>query len=393
MLSFYIYFSALFLFFWIYFLFSCRRALVNIKFLDHEKEELEHIPLVTVVIAVKDGEDEIAETVTKLLSSPYDRLELIVVNDRSTDNTGKILEDLKRHFPSLKVVHLDYLEPGWLGKVHALKHGTDLARGDLLLLMDADIHLDKSVLSKAINSMNRYQLDHLAVLPNLYPVNFVVDVILANSTIMFIESNKPWKKIEERHADSVRGVGAFNLFRRKFFMENTPGFSWIKMDIVDDVALAKMIALNQGRTKLMFASEKGPSLAYYNSFMNMVMGFEKNFFAGMANYRYGLMLGLVTFLTSLLIIPLSWIFLLEHREFQIMGGLYLFCNLIMAFYINQKIPRKVIYYFLMPIGQFMMGIFLLRSALVCLKNNGVKWRGTHYPYRELKNQCRVKFKF
>lgn len=393
MIEFYKYFSAVFVLLWIQFLVRCYRALKHLRFLDSEDITLNELPLISIVIAVKDGEKEITETITRVLSSPYDKLELIVVNDRSTDNTGAVLEELKHKFPSLKVVHLDYLESGWLGKVHALKHGTAIASGDYLLFMDADIHLEKSVLMKALNSVKRENLHHLAVLPNLYPVNFFVDLILTNSTIMFIESNKPWKKLEERHVDNVRGVGAFNLLEKKFFNENTPGFNWIKMDIVDDVALAKMIALNNGRTKLMFASKDGPSLTYYDSFIGMVNGFEKNFFAGMANYRYGLMLFLVVFLMSMLIVPISWLFLLEVSEFKFIGALYLMINALIALYLNKKLPRSFIHYLLMPLGQFMMGVFLLRSSLVCLKNGGVIWRGTHYPYKELKKQCRVKFKF
>src|SRR4051794_37399796 len=73
-------------------------------------------PRLAVVIAARDEEAMIARAVRSLLDQDYPDLELIVVDDRSSDRTGAILDDLARDESHLRVVHIEALPDGWLGK-------------------------------------------------------------------------------------------------------------------------------------------------------------------------------------------------------------------------------------------------------------------------------------
>src|SRR6185436_11647222 len=95
-------------------------------------------PLVSLVVAARDEERNVESAARSLLAQTYPALEIIAVDDRSTDRTGAILDGLAAVQPRLRVVHVTELPTGWLGKNHALSFGAAAARGDWLLFADAD---------------------------------------------------------------------------------------------------------------------------------------------------------------------------------------------------------------------------------------------------------------
>ncbi|MFO0949483.1 MAG: glycosyltransferase family 2 protein, partial [Planctomycetota bacterium] len=120
-------------------------------------------PSVSIVIAARDEEAEIERALQSVLHLDYPSLEVIVVNDRSSDGTGAILRRLQGRYPQLKVLDINELPSSWLGKNHALQQGARLAVGELLLFTDADIVFAPVTLKKAIQAMESSQLDHLTL--------------------------------------------------------------------------------------------------------------------------------------------------------------------------------------------------------------------------------------
>jgi cellulose synthase/poly-beta-1,6-N-acetylglucosamine synthase-like glycosyltransferase len=103
--------------------------------------------------------------VRSLLALDYPRLELLAVNDRSTDGTGDILDRVAAEDGRLNVVHLKELPPGWLGKNHALHYGAERASGELLLFTDADVVMEPTTLLRAVQHLQQEDLDHLCIAP------------------------------------------------------------------------------------------------------------------------------------------------------------------------------------------------------------------------------------
>ncbi len=97
-------------------------------------------PRVSVLIAAKDEETNIETAVRTMLDQDYPNFELIVIDDRSTDRTGQILESLRaeRNDDRLKVVHVRELREGWFGKNNAMREGVAIADGEWLCFGDAD---------------------------------------------------------------------------------------------------------------------------------------------------------------------------------------------------------------------------------------------------------------
>jgi cellulose synthase/poly-beta-1,6-N-acetylglucosamine synthase-like glycosyltransferase len=98
-------------------------------------------PLISVLIAARDEEFNLPRTLEALLAQewPRDKTQLIVVNDRSTDGTARVLEGYTARHPGLiDVVHVTTLPPGLSPKKHALARGLEVARGSWIAVTDAD---------------------------------------------------------------------------------------------------------------------------------------------------------------------------------------------------------------------------------------------------------------
>ena len=102
-----------------------------------------------------------------MLQQDYGNLEFIIVNDRSTDNTGAILAQMEKKHPRLQVHTVTTLPPGWLGKNHALQYGAERATGEIVLFTDADVVMQPDTIARAVSYLYDNQIDHLCIMPNI----------------------------------------------------------------------------------------------------------------------------------------------------------------------------------------------------------------------------------
>ena len=103
-----------------------------------KKKSIDIDPLISIIIPVKNEEENIENCVQSVINSSYKNKEIIVVNDGSTDKTPTILEQLKKEYPNvLRVLHL----PINLGKKHAIEKATEIANGEFYVFMDSDCNM------------------------------------------------------------------------------------------------------------------------------------------------------------------------------------------------------------------------------------------------------------
>ncbi|MFB7554197.1 glycosyltransferase family 2 protein, partial [Streptomyces sp. NPDC056154] len=112
-------------------LFACK--VKSIGALRHTEEHNEQEPKISVVIAARNEEKALERCIISLMHQTYSNLEVIVVNDRSDDSTGKIIENLTRIDSRVRGIEITELPPQWMGKSHALYQGTKQAEGDWIL--------------------------------------------------------------------------------------------------------------------------------------------------------------------------------------------------------------------------------------------------------------------
>src|SRR5262249_22566286 len=146
------------------------------------------------------------------LRDDYPNLEILLVEDRSTDATPAIADRLASEDSRLHVLHVTDLPEGWLGKVHAMQRGREAASGDWILFSDADVHVTPGTMRRAIAYCQARNLDHLAVLPELWSSTFLLDTMLASFIRILCISCRIWA-VEKPDTRAAGGVGAFNLIR------------------------------------------------------------------------------------------------------------------------------------------------------------------------------------
>jgi glycosyltransferase involved in cell wall biosynthesis len=358
----------------------------RLRLLADEPCERTAWPRLSVVIAACNEADTIEAALASLVAEDYPDLEIVVVDDRSTDATGAIVDRVAAADPRVRAVHVRELPAGWLGKVHALDAGVRAARGDWLLFTDADVHFARGALRRAIARSERERLDHLTVLPDVHTHGFLEEVVLVAIGELFMRSLGA-AQIDAPGSKAFAGIGAFNLVRRSAF-DRTEGFRWLRMEVVDDVGLGLMMRRAGARTG--FALGAGTvSLYWYSSLRAMAQGLEKNMFGLYARFRYGRLL-LTTLVTWALVVGPA--VALAQRATPIGWALGAAAWASMAVYaarIAGKSRRPLSACLLLPLGHLLLPLILLRSAVACFRQGGIVWRGTRYPLDELRAGQRV----
>ncbi|MCG2744565.1 MAG: glycosyltransferase family 2 protein, partial [Desulfobacteraceae bacterium] len=273
-------------------------------------------PLVSIIVPACNEAETIAPALATLLAQDYVNLEIVVVNDRSTDGTGEILREMQLRHPELIVLDIDELPEGWLGKHHALHCGAALAKGDILLFTDADIHMQATTVGRAVNRLEQTGLDHLCLIFKNKAKGWLLNSLILDAGSGLFLLFKPWLAGNPR-SKRFMGVGAFNMVRRRAY-EQVGGHAAIKTHPIDDLMLGKIIK-EAGLRQECLSGYDFVTVDWYNSTGAMIDGLMKNIFA-LANFNTVLALSGVLGLGLLTILP-QWGLLFAHGPARLFFGL------------------------------------------------------------------------
>ena len=248
-------------------------------------------PSVSIVIPARNEEAEIERAVRSHLAQDYPDFEVVVVDDRSTDRTGALLEGLRREDSRLKVIAGAELPPGWLGKPHALAQGAAAASGSLLLFADADVRYHPDALREGVAVLQSREIDLATLLAHFEMRGFWENVLLPYVTISIYGSLGFLANLPRLRAFAI-GAGTGMLVRRSAY-EAIGGHAAIRNSGVDDVRLA-MAVKRAGFRCLLLRAEDRVAVRMYRSLRSIWDGVTKSLvfaFSGPA----GLLLLLLTF--------------------------------------------------------------------------------------------------
>jgi glycosyltransferase involved in cell wall biosynthesis len=336
-------------------------------------------PPVSLIAAARNEASNIEAAVTSLLRLDYPALEIIVVNDRSTDETGAILKRLARQHPRLTIIDIVELPDGWLGKNHALFVGAARASGELLLFTDADVVFEPTVLRRAVSLMEPDALDHLAAIPDVRVPGVALKAFVAAFGVFFSMYARPWKA-RDPHSRHHIGIGAFNLLRAGTYRAIGTHRA-IAMRPDDDMKLGKLVKKRGFRQDAVFAQEY-VVVEWYASLRELIDGLMKNAFAGVG-YSLWAVAGSTAALCLTFVWPLLGIFM-AHGVARALYGLSVLL-IVLIFWISARHtgahPAFVVAF---PAATLLFAYIIWRSALLAVIRGTVTWRGTAYPLSRMR---------
>ncbi|MFB3892408.1 MAG: glycosyltransferase family 2 protein [Phycisphaerae bacterium] len=344
-------------------------------------------PSVSVIMAACNEEGTIEPAVRGLLADDNPGLEVILVDDRSTDDTGAIIDRIAAQEPRIRAVHVRELPEGWLGKVHALKCGAEIAKGEWLLFSDADVHIKPGTIEAVIEHCRRHKLDFLAGIPRVWKADFPVDAGIAMALRSVMVGMRVWA-VSDPKSSAFMGVGAFDLVRRDALMR-TGGFELIRLGVADDAALG-MVMKQSGAACAMVNLRDHVGLYWYRHWRDLAVGSEKSY-ATMArcNPWRGAVVLAVAMAAELS--PLAAVVAWGHPAIQWAGAVaaatIAAALALAARWFGRPMPSAALW----PIGVFVMLSICVRATFLGVRRGGLMWRGTLYRSKNLREGMHVRF--
>jgi chlorobactene glucosyltransferase len=337
-------------------------------------------PLVSILVPARNEENRVLEAcIRSILAQDYGNFEVIAVNDRSTDQTGAILERLAKTDHRLRVIEGEELPAGWLGKPYAMQQAMNYARGEWILATDADMIFEPSALRTALQRTLNNNADALTLIPRFETGSFWERVMIPTWEWVFLMF-AVFYRIDDPKSDRAVGIGGFFLMRRTA-LDRVGGYAALKDEVMEDARLAERIK----RSGAGFLIEPAPALIrtrMYKTFREMWECSTKNWFSGV-NFSFPFaMLCVVSMYLVAVVPPLIAVATVigiaagtDLSALLLPAALsWLLQMLVMATVIKRS-EVSVAYALTVPLGLGLLYAMLFDSSIRITTGTGVTWKG------------------
>jgi chlorobactene glucosyltransferase len=234
-------------------------------------------PLVSIVIPARNESGTIATVISSILRSTYHPFELLVVDDRSTDDTSAVVRRLGTD-PKLRLIAGAELPDGWYGKPWACFQGYREAKGEVLLFTDADTTHQPELLERAVGALLTQRAALVTVSPLQRCVTFWERIIMPQIWYLLALRYTPRSVNRASRARDVIANGQFILTTREGY-EAVGTHSAVRHEIAEDLALAQAYIAQGLRLHFAFA-ERLMETRMYRDLSSLIEGWSKNIYLG-----------------------------------------------------------------------------------------------------------------
>ena len=347
----------------------------------------ENPPLVSVVIPARNEARNIERCLRSVLSADYPRLEVVVVDDGSTDGTGEIARAIAVSNDSVRVIETAGLPEGWMGKQWACETGARATDGEIILFADADTTQSSDLVTRSVNAIMRRSADLFSVVGRqemgsfweklVQPLVFTIMSVRYGGTESITKSRFVTDKIANGQC----------LFVRRSAYEELGGHSLVKSHVADDMMMAqrffargKRVVLEEGLNQL--------STRMYTTLDELIRGWGKNVFAGGRDSvplgRLGKLLYPVLLPTAPLFVLVPALVLVASLFFPVGESWLLWAAiaesalLLWGIGVYYSMGASPLWVLLSPLGAAMVFYIFTRAAL---RGRRVVWKGREYISR------------
>ncbi len=343
--------------------------------------------LVSVIIPARDEARNIDACVRAIFATTWPSVEVIVVNDHSTDGTGDIARGIAREDARVSVIDNPHLPEGWFGKQWACHNGARIARGTFLLFTDADTRHRPELLARSMNALSARGADLFSVVGAqtmetfwerlLQPHVLGILAVRYGDTERLNRSTNPYDKIAN---------GQYMLMRRDTY-DRAGGHELVRAHVAEDLRLAQEWT-RLGYSVQLIEGVDFLSTRMYHGFAEIVQGWGKNVYAAGRDTLAVGPLGQAAF-RLLFPMPMLWEIAPAAVAAAALGGLVspaagawgACCYTASALYwaVMHRVLRAPAWYALLhPLAAVaLFGIF----ARAAWKGQSVEWKGREYVSR------------
>ncbi|GAB4484301.1 MAG: glycosyltransferase family 2 protein [Anaerolineales bacterium] len=342
---------------------------------------------ISVIIPARNEAKNIRRCVEAVLAQDYPNFEALVLDDRSTDETPAILAELSARDARLLVLKGGDLPEGWAGKPHALFQAAGAARGEWLLLLDADTFLHPNALSATLSAAQHSGADLYTVMTEQILGSFWEKTVMPLVFTALSVGFSP-KKVNDPASRDAIANGQFIFIRRSVY-DAIGGHQSVKNQIVEDKALSEKV--KWGGYRLIVADGRGiAKTRMYTNLASMWEGWTKNIYLGLADTPAMLLLGAFGAFLALMaalfmpVWPLLGFFWQQNgggiwAALVIAQALAVWAALIFArARVNAEMGISRGYALLTPLGAGVFAAMMFTSAWKVLSGSGVTWKGRRY---------------
>ncbi|WP_348266704.1 glycosyltransferase [Edaphobacter paludis] len=338
-------------------------------------------PSLTVIVPARNEAADVAACLESLLQQDYANLQIIAINDRSTDRTGAIMEALAVEHPAkLHVLRVTELPPNWLGKTHAMAFAARHASSDYLLFTDADILFRPDAIRRCLAQAVATRADHFVTLPTPIIKTSGEGMLLGFLQVLGLWATRPWRADNPRAVRDFIGIGAFCLLRASAY-QKLGGFEAVRMEILEDLTLARLVKVMKLRQRVAVS----PGLVkvhWARGAMGVVGVMTKNLFA-VFQFHISFLLAACAWLTLFYLAPLAFLISPATR----IPAVITIAGIAMLYRLAGRLSGISAWYAVFfPASAILFIYSLLRSMFITLKQGGVTWRGTFYSLAELRQK-------
>jgi len=346
-------------------------------------------PLISVIVPARNEARNIQRCLEALVVQTYPNLELIVVDDRSTDSTLEILNDLAAHNsaefgPTINIIPGVDLPPGWAGKPHALFQGVAAAEGEWLCFIDADTFARPSLVSSTYQAAQSLSADLLTILTDQQLASFWEKVIMP-LVFTALSVGFPADRVNDPRKPDAIANGQFILIRRPVY-DSVGGHRAVRAEIAEDKALATLVK-GRGFHLVLGDGRELAQTRMYTSLSEIWEGWTKNIYLGLQDRLWLLGIGAMTGLVGAIALPLwtalslvwavtsgGWMAYLAAAQ-SLLVWFYLIYHRIQA---CRALHVNAWYALTLPLGALVFTVMMFTSAFNVLSGKGVTWRGRSY---------------
>lgn len=351
---------------------------------EHSVDVGDDAPLVSVVIPARDEGRNIRRCVESALASTYARLEVILVDDHSTDDTGAIAHALASRDARLSVVTPPPLPAGWFGKQWACHTGAARARGQVLAFFDADTWQAPDLLSRAVNAMRSRGSDLLTVGGTQELGSFWERLVQPQVFAVLAARYGGTESVNESRRVSQKIANGQCLLVTRDAYDAMGGHASVRTKVAEDLALAQRFFAAGRRVTLVLGLAQLHT-RMYTSLRELVRGWGKNLYAGGRDampggavgrvlYPLALLLPGLTGLVPPLFLALSLGGALGH-DALLWSAIATSANLVWWLLVYAWLGLSPLYALLHPFGA---GVLLYISTLAIVRGRRVQWKGREY---------------